>query len=63
MTITPKGFWDDKKEQIKKMSSKITITWNREDGSERAKFDNFDDALVFAEAIEKFTTNKKKKNK
>ncbi len=42
-----------------KFKSKITITWNREDGSERAKFDNFEDALLFAQA-EKDKLNKDK---
>jgi len=37
---------------------KITITWNREDGSERAKFDNFDDAMIFGCALNKKQTEK-----
>ncbi len=32
----------DKKEKIK-----VVITLNRSDGSERARFDNFEDASVF----------------
>ena len=31
----------------------LTITWNRTDGSERVSFDNFEDAIIFAKAIEK----------
>ncbi len=30
---------------------KITITFDRSDGSSRAIFDNFDDAILFAEEI------------
>lgn len=33
----------------------IIITFNRPDGSERAKFDNFDDAIIFAKEISKGT--------
>ena len=36
--------------KIKEKEHKLTITWNRVDGSERARFNNFDDALIFAEA-------------
>ena len=36
----------------------ITITFNRMDGTERAKFDNFDDAIIFAKAA--FDKPKKK---
>ena len=28
----------------------VTITFNRVDGTERAKYDNFDDAIIFAKA-------------
>ncbi len=30
-----------------------TVTFNRSDGTERAKFDNLDDAMLFAEALKK----------
>jgi len=33
------------------VKSGVTITWNRVDGSERARFDNIEDALIFAEAV------------
>ena len=33
------------------MEQKLTITYNRIDGSERAKFDNLEDALLFANAL------------
>lgn len=36
-----------------KTKCKITITWNREDGSEIARFDNLEDALIFAKAKNK----------
>ena len=40
-------------QKTKVKETKVTITVNRSDGSERAKFDNFDDAILFAKALEK----------
>ena len=39
------------KDEFKKHT--VTITFNRTDGSEHAKFDNFEDAILFAEAFVK----------